>query len=204
MKKYYIYTLSENNLIFYIGKTINLDKRLANHKITYGKNIVLEILEETYDWKTDEKFWIEQFIQWGFKLKNKNNGGGGMDFQTDEIKHKIGKNQPKTKFRSLETNIKIGISNKGLKKKSCSEERKNKISQANKGKQFNLGKKYNTITYKKVIQYDTHGNFIKEWDSVKEILESLNKPSNSHSIYRCLRGELDTAYRFKWKYKTEE
>jgi hypothetical protein len=89
MKKYYIYTLSENNLIFYIGKTINLDKRLANHKITYGKNIVLEILEETYDWKTDEKFWIEQFIQWGFKLKNKNNGGGGRDFQTDEIKHKI-------------------------------------------------------------------------------------------------------------------
>jgi hypothetical protein len=201
MKMYYIYTLSKNNLIFYIGKTIDLDKRLANHKITYGNNILLEVLDETTDWKSVEMFWIEQFRQWGFYLENKNKGGGGRDYQTEEIKIKIGKNQPKTKSRKSETNIKIGLSNKGLKKKPCSEERKNKISKSNKGKQFNLGKKYNTIVFKKVIQYDLQNNFIKEWNSVKEILYYFNKKQNNMAIYRCLRGQTNTAYNFKWNYK---
>lgn len=200
MKKYYIYTLSKDGLIFYIGKTLNLDKRLANHKITYGNNILLEVLDETTNWKSEEIFWIEQFKQWGFNLKNKNNGGGGRDYQTEEIKIKIGKNQPKTKNRNLETNIKIGLSHKGLKKKPCSDERKNKISKSNKGKQFNLGKKYNTITFKKVIQYDLQDNFIKEWNSVKEILYYMNEIKKD-SIYKCLCGKLKTAYEFKWKYK---
>jgi hypothetical protein len=201
MKKYYIYTLSKNKTIFYIGKTLNLDKRLSNHKIKYGNDILLEVLDETTNWKSSEIFWIEQFRQWGFYLKNKNKGGGGRDYQTEEIKTKIGKNQPKTKIRNSETNIKIGLSNKGLKKKPCSDERKAKISKSNKGKQFNLGKKYNTITIKKVIQYDLQNNFIKEWNSVKEILYYLGKKQNNMSIYRCLQGQLDTAYKFKWKYK---
>ena len=76
MIKYYIYTLSKDKLIFYIGKTLNLDKRLASHKITYGSDILLEVLDETTDWKIEEIFWIEQFRQWGFNLKNKNKGGG--------------------------------------------------------------------------------------------------------------------------------
>jgi hypothetical protein len=204
MKKYYIYTLSKDKLIFYIGKTLNLDKRLASHKTTYGSDILLEVLDETTDWKSTEVFWIEQFKQWGFNLKNKNKGGGGRDYQTEEIKIKIGNNQPKNKFRNPETNIKIGLSNKGLKKKPCSDERKHKISESNKGKQFNLGKKYNTITFKKVIQYDLQNNLIKEWDSVKEILHYLGKKQNNMSIYRCLQGQLDTAYKFKWKYKITE
>ena len=201
MKKYYIYTLSKNELIFYIGKTSNLDKRLANHKIKYGKDILLEILEETTNWRLSEMFWIEQFRQWGFSLENKNIGGGGRDFQTEEIKTKIGKNQPKTKNRNPETNEKIGLSHKGLKKKPCSQERKDKISKANKGKKFNLGKKYTTVTFKKVIQCDLEGNPIKEWNSVKEILHYLGKKENNMNVYRCLQGQLDTAYNFKWKYK---
>jgi hypothetical protein len=199
MRTYYIYILSKNGLIFYIGKTINVKKRLANHKITYGKEILLEIIDETDDWKMCEKFWIEQFRQWGFNLKNKNKGGGGLDFLNEEIKNRISKNQPKTKKRNPETNIKIGLSNKGLKKKPCSDERKKKISNANKGKQFNLGKKYNTVTFKKVIQYDLDGNFIKEWGSVNEITNFLGK--NDNGIYKCLVGKLKTAYKFKWEYK---
>ena len=203
MEKYYIYTLSINESIFYIGKTKDLNKRLANHKITYGKNILLEVLDETDDWRWCEMFWIEQFRQWGFNLSNKNKGGGGRDYLTEETKIKISINQPKTKKRSPETNIKIGLSNKGLKKKPCSEERKKKISESNKGKKFNLGKKYNTVTFKKVLQYDLEGNFIKEWDSVYEVLNHFKKSSYS-SLYRCLVGKLNSAYKFKWKYKNKE
>lgn len=200
MKKYYIYVLSINKLIFYVGKTIDLNKRLANHKITYSKDVLLEVIDETDDWRWCEMFWIEQFRQWGFNLNNKNKGGGGKDYLTEETKAKISINQPKTKKRNLETNIKIGLSNKGLKKKPCSDERKRKISNANKGKQFNLGKKYNTVTFKKVIQYDLDDNFIKEWNSVNEIVAFLGK-NNSMGIYKCLIGKLKTAYKFKWKYK---
>lgn len=198
---YYIYTLANNNGIFYVGKTNNISKRLANHKITYGKDIKLEILSETLDsWKEEEKYWIEQLKGWGFNLKNKNQGGGGPDFNSEETRLLISKNQPITKYRNPETNIKIGLSHKGLKKKPCSDERKNKISKSNKGKQFNLGKKYNTKTFKKVIQYDLQNNFIKEWNSVKEILYYMDKMKKD-SIYKCLGGKSKTAYKFKWKYK---
>jgi hypothetical protein len=201
---YYIYTLANNNGIFYVGKTNNISKRLTNHKITYGKNIKLEILSETLDsWKEEEKYWIEQLKGWGFNLKNKNQGGGGPDFNSEETRLLISKNQPITKYRNPETNIKIGLSHKGLKKKPCSDERKNKISKSNKGKQFNLGKKYNTITFKKVIQYDLQNNFIKEWNSVKEILYYMDKMKKD-SIYKCLCGKSKTAYNFKWKYKNKE
>jgi hypothetical protein len=204
MKQNYIYTLSQNNIIFYIGKTNNIQKRVANHKITYGKNILLEILEETNNWKQDEKYWIEQFKCWGFNLNNKNNGGGGVEIVTDFTKNLISKNQPKTKPPcSEERKIKIGLS-QPKQKTPCSEERKQRISEKNKGKKKNLGKKYNTIIFKKVIQYDLKENIIKEWGSVKEILEYLNKNSNNMNIYKCLRGELNTAYKFKWKYKITE
>ena len=199
---YYIYTLANNNGIFYVGKTNNILKRLANHKITYGKNIKLEVLSETHDsWKEEEKYWIEQLKQWGFILSNKNLGGGGPDFNSEETRLLISKNQPRTKYRNPETNIKIGLSNKGLKKKPCSEERKIKISKANKGKKFNLGKKYNTVNFKPVMQYDLDGNFIKEWKSVREIMQSMGKKENNMSIYRACSGQLDSAYKFKWKYK---
>ena len=137
----------------------------------------------------------------GFILSNKNLGGGGPDFNNEETRLLISKNQPKTKYRNSETNVKIGLSHKGLKKKPCSEERKIKISKANKGKKFNLGKKYNTVKFKSVIQYDLEGNFIKEWNSVKEILQSMGKKNSATSIYKVLSGQLDTAYKSRWKYK---
>jgi hypothetical protein len=77
----YIYFLHNgNNIPFYIGKSINKNlHRSYQHKKTYGKNTILEIVDivETKNWKFWESYWIEQFKQWGFDLKNKNNGGGG-------------------------------------------------------------------------------------------------------------------------------
>ncbi|WP_406539154.1 NUMOD4 domain-containing protein [Fibrobacter sp.] len=53
---------------------------------------------------------------------------------------------------------------------------------------------------KKVLQYDTDGNFIKEWNSVKEAAESLNK---SHTgISQNLNGKTNSAYGYVWKFKS--
>lgn len=199
--KFYIYTLERKNEIFYVGKTNNLKKRLANHKITYGDGVEIKILNEVEDnWRDEEKYWIEQLKYWGFQLNNRNRGGGGPHTMSEETRKSIGLNQPKSKYRNPKTNIKIGL-NQPKSKKPCSEKRKQKISKANKGKKFNLGKKYNTVTFKKVLQYDLNNNFIQEWNSVKEILHYLNKKENNMMIYRCLNGTLDSAYKFKWKYK---
>ncbi len=201
---FYIYTLSKRGKIFYIGKTNNLYIRFQNHKLTYGKNINIEILEETQYWREEEVFWIEQFKHWGFKLENKNNGGGGNNFHTEHSKQLISLNQPKTKYRNPKTNIKIGNTHRGMKKQPCSDERKKKISLAKIGVKVNLGKKYKTIKYKKVNQYTLEGVFIREWNSVKDIQKFLNKKNTNTQIYRCLRGEIKKAYKFKWEYKKEK
>jgi hypothetical protein len=68
-----------DNIPFYIGKTKNLSLRLYDHKHTYGRDVLIEEIDlvEDKEWKFWEKYWVEQFKIWGFKLKNKNNGGGG-------------------------------------------------------------------------------------------------------------------------------
>jgi len=76
-KIYYLH--KGNNIPFYIGKTISERNRKYNHKNKFGKNTILEIIDEvpTEEWKYWEEFYILLFKSWGFNLKNKNNGGGG-------------------------------------------------------------------------------------------------------------------------------
>lgn len=201
--EYYIYTLSKNNEVFYIGKTNNIKKRLANHKITLNdESVCLEILDKVIDWKFWEQYWINQFKIWGFVLTNKNKGGGGPDFLSSYSKNLISLKLKGRKIkRTSETNNKIGLSHKGLKKTPCSDERKRKISQSNSGKKYNLGKIYQCKNYKKVQQYDLDNNFIKEWNNVYEILNFLNKKPTNMSIFRCCQGKIQQAYGFIWKYK---
>lgn len=99
MKKYYIYTLDNDGIIFYIGKTSDTTTRLRKHKseskfkrthkekyinklIRESKEVNLSILdivdEESVNyWET---YWIEQFKQWGFNLTNATTGGEGGDY----------------------------------------------------------------------------------------------------------------------------
>jgi predicted GIY-YIG superfamily endonuclease/predicted DNA-binding transcriptional regulator AlpA len=89
MKKGYIYILSYGDDIFYVGSTMNLAVRLYHHEnnaktddsLLYqyirniGKTPSMECIEEVVFEKVallrrEEKYWIEQFRQWGYKLKN--------------------------------------------------------------------------------------------------------------------------------------
>jgi len=78
----------------WIGKTKN--NRKSNHKRVFGKKISYTIIDQVNsllqkDWKPLECYWIEQFRQWGFDIQNKNGGGGGSNFLTEETKLKISK-----------------------------------------------------------------------------------------------------------------
>lgn len=97
--KVYIYTLEnpDTGVIRYIGKTINPSQRLKSHLWTKNNSLrtkksnwiqslkanglkpIMRILDEVSEsnWSDAEKYWIEQFRQWGFELYNGNDGGIG-------------------------------------------------------------------------------------------------------------------------------
>ena len=54
--------------------------------------------------------------------------------------------------------------------------------------------------YKKILQFDLDGNFIKEWASMKSIVEYLGISSNGN-IAKCCSGKIKRVYGYIWKYK---
>ena len=54
---------------------------------------------------------------------------------------------------------------------------------------------------KPVLQIDLHGNIVREWESIKQILREAGY--NTVGIIKCCRKEkrYKTAYGFKWEYK---
>lgn len=101
MKTTYIYILSDpiTNEIRYVGKTINIERRLnqhvaesvkaKNHKASWIKSLIkkgvvpkIEIIDEIKDenWEWLEIYWISQFKAWGFDLVNSTTGGGKSVF----------------------------------------------------------------------------------------------------------------------------
>lgn len=52
-----------------------------------------------------------------------------------------------------------------------------------------------------VIQYDTNGNFIKEWDSASTVMKEIK--IDSSGIIKCCKGKLKKVGGYKWKYKKD-
>ena len=60
---------------------------------------------------------------------------------------------------------------------------------------FNMGKNPNA---KKINQYDKNGNFIKQWNCIKEITNQLGVSRDC--IYECCIAKCKTAKGYIWKY----
>jgi len=213
-----IYCLEENNISFYIGKTTgNWRKRI--HQKIHGEDIKYYEIDKVHnnDWKFWESYWIEQFKCWGFKLENKNNGGGGPSSYTEEQKQKMRKPHAKGtgnkiskalkgKKRTYEQRKKQSLAKMG---KSLTFEHKQNISKSNKGRKItwshkiskalkNIPKNYPNPNKKPIQQLDLNGTLIKTFPSATDAGKHLNKSGNS--IADCASGRQKTAYGFKWKY----
>ncbi len=120
--------LTLDGIPFYIGKTIVPKGRASKHRIKYP-GCLLEIIDEvpTKEWNFWEKFWIAQFKQWGFILKNIQEGGdgntGGYKMQplSQEIKDKISNTLKgrKQSDSTLELKRQNGYKRKGMKLKGA-------------------------------------------------------------------------------------
>jgi len=90
----------------YIGKTKIKGSRKNHHKRNFGKDIIFTTIDyvnsdEKEIWEPLESYWINQFKVWGFKVQNKNEGGGGCVKASEAMKKKIS-NSNKGKKRSPE------------------------------------------------------------------------------------------------------
>jgi hypothetical protein len=201
----------DKNEPFYIGIGSDSNYERSNshkHRNRHWKHIVaqtpyeVEILLDNLTWNEACIKEIEFITIYGRvdlskgPLVNMTDGGDGANNLSKETRNAIGQ-----KIRNnMERGKKISISNKGRlssnKGKSFTEEHKAKI----KAKRGHLIGRKNTWQTKPVLQHDTQGNFIKEWESQFEAQSSFNRPK-SDGIGAVCRGNQKTAYGFIWKFK---
>lgn len=176
-----------------------------NHN--YGKHPTQETLQKLSEAHSGENSWwmgkhhSEETKQ---KLREKKIG---KKFSEEEKKkmsesRKGEKHWNYGKHWSDEVKHKISESNKGHKN---SPEARRKISEHSKGRKHSQESK-NKIRSKKtghaVLQFDSDGNFIKQWNCTKQAAKELHlSPSNIRSV--CL-GIYKTSGGFIWKYVDEE
>lgn len=183
-KPCYIYFLHKGDGVpFYLGKTNNVKDRFYKHRKNFGLLTQLEILDivNVAEWKFWERYWVSQFLAWGFNLLNKNFGGNGPTHLSPTQIQKIKNSRPKT-------NPKLSIQRKGY---QYPESRNLKTSQALQG--------HLPFHKKAVVQYDKNNNFIKEWDNIRQV--RLNLKISTNNIHTALQDFTKSAGGFRWKYK---
>lgn len=186
----YVYFIHKgDNIPCYIGKTVNPQDRLKNHKAKNKQYLHLEILDEvpSSEWKFWEEWYIELFISWGFTLENKTLKGRGPGHRPCTWGDKISQTLIGKTPNWSESEVEL---------------RKTRL----KGKQFVLGYKYtklqkDSITEGRRIiyyQYDLNNNFIKEWFSTKTEISSHFGKDKSNLTHH-LKGRQKSAFGFIWK-----
>ena len=210
----FIYALQDpiTKEVRYIGKTKNLKMRFHNHmnkrhnEKTHKRNwieslkskklkpIMLIIDEVNNDsWKFWEKYWINQFIVWGFNLVNHTSGGDGLTMG-NQTSFKAGF----TPWNKGTAKPKLLKYNQGKAGNSILNQFKKNHIPWNKGlSNYKIGGDKNSII---VLQIDkTTNRILNEFLGCKEASIVMNcTPEN---IRRCCVGASKSAKGYKWKYK---
>jgi hypothetical protein len=217
-----IYVLEKNNVPFYVGKCNNINVRFCQHKKTYGLDINIKVLElvDDKEWKDKERYYILLHESKGFKLENKNKGGGGPTNLNDISRQKITdsktgnhyklKNIPEGEIEKLYEynniqqisellNLTFPTVKKYLINKNIYIKYKNKPSINEETKRNFKNRKHRDG--KPIIQLDKNNNIINDFNSISEACIYLNKPKREGDITAACQGKQKTAFGYKWKYK---
>jgi group I intron endonuclease len=222
----YIYALLDprNNEVRYVGKTIQkvnyryarhiLDSsKLRTHKDYWIQSLLREnlkpvfiILEEVEGdrWAEREIHWIRFYRSLSNKLTNHSDGGEGAGTnQSAELRER--KRQAMLgRIVSDETRKKLSEKSKG---------RKASLETLEKMRNANLGKKVSSETKSKmrsaaeknrkpILQYSLDGDFIREWESIKEYGRTTGR--STKAISPCCRGLRKTANGYIWRFKNND
>ena len=210
-----IYCLFKNNIPFYIGKSKQLQNRTQKHKLFYGSDILIEIIDEVEvgDWKFWEKYYISLYKSWGLILENKNDGGGGPTQYTELQK------QSMRKPRKVGTGEKISKSllcgnHSHYYTKEIRDKMKLKLKGSHGGpfsdKHIDNIKNSKRKFSKRLLQYDLNGLYLREWKSKGEVVEliNVNEPRSigqnvASQIKDCCIGKMISCWGYIWRYKDE-
>jgi group I intron endonuclease len=172
-----------------------------------------EVIVLKYDLKTQcllnlyESYYIDKYntmtIKHGYNISDGGSNGNKFAGKTEEEMTKTRKRMSESsmgdknpmygkhhsdKIKQDQSNRMKG--NNFAKGKTKSEETKQKISEARKGKP-------NISCRKRVLQYDKDGNFIREWESRQEAAEVLG--IKVIGIKECCNGKSKTYKGYVWK-----
>lgn len=216
-----IYKITSPNNRVYIGQSVNINKRFYRYSILsanvkgqtklyrsflkYGVlNHKFEILKECSQSELNE---LERYYQEYY-----NSVDDGLNCVYTKTSDKSGS-------PSKETLHRMSIAQKGNKHwlgKNHTQEAKDKISNAHKGRkhsaEVNLskgrkGRESNRKGFfsnlnprsKKVIQLDKENNIVNEWICIMDIVRELNYSAGN--ISSCCNGKMKTYKNYLWKFK---
>ena len=179
-----------------IGYTHNHNYNWINQELSEGyeiKIIELDMLDvdNKDDWEWLEQYWICQMKVWGFNLNNLTLGGDGNKGQIFS-KEAIEKRANKIRGipRPQEVKDAISKSHTGI---NLSEEHKQHVRES-----------IIKLQGKSIKQYDTNGNFIKEWEYIKKAADYYNLEASN--IIKCCNRIKNhaTCGGFIWRYSDDE
>ena len=78
-------------------------------------------------------------------------------------------------------------------KRKMSEIQKNVVFSPERCRNISIGRK------KPILQYSLQGEFVKEWESAKDV-----PFARQNALVQCLKGRSKTCAGFQWKYKDEK
>jgi group I intron endonuclease len=216
-----IYKITSPNNRIYIGQSVDIEKRFNSYTRMYVKNqgqtrlhrsflkygvdkhkfeLICECLESELN--NYERYYQELFncLDNGLNCKlTKTNDRSGKVSKETLIKMAIastGNQNWLGKTHTQEAKDKIGLANKG--KKHSEEVNKSK---GRKGRESNrkgiFSEKHPRSI--KVLQFDLNDKFIKEWNCLMDIKRELG--FHIGNVSSCLKGKIKTYKKFIWKYK---
>lgn len=200
---------------FYVGKTAlkNLDARKAQHKYESKRssnkksNKIRKLLREGYDFEiiptkfylTEEEAYEDEpnVIQWykdrNCNLCNATEGGEGLRNPSPETRVKM------AKIASKRFSGDGNPSKRPEVKKLRSEFFKKNNPMHNPAIKEKALKAIKASCSKPVLQFDKEGNFLQEFDGIKEAARQVGIGHNG--ILNCCKSRLKTSGGFMWKYK---
>ena len=192
----------------YIGCSKNIYSRINNHKYSLEKQSLkqenqyfiddfkkygyekfnYEVLEYTSENLKDKEFYYINLYdtinrEKGYNLRRDNSKNGMIPLEETRKKYSEAQRE---RFSKKEERDKIGKrSSKFWKENPNIKERMaDKVSKA--------------LTKYKILQYTKNGEFIKEWNRVKDIIKE-NPTYKVHNIYAVCSGEKPSIYGYVWK-----
>lgn len=197
----------------YIGQSIHIEQRYKEHLNEiqntrlqtkwynavrkYGiENFTFEILEECEPNQLNEReiYWISFYDSFNNGY-NSTPGGQEKVFNPQNIYDLWDQG-----FSSIEISKKLGIGTTSVYNNLIVYKNYSKHEAKKRGGQ--LAAKNNNIDTK-IYQYDLNGNFIKEWNSCKEVTNQLGY--NAALLGKCKNEIRQSAYNYQWKsYKKDK